>query len=307
VNDSGTGLLPEAEYGLEKGEIGTFPLEEGDGVPGWVLEQYNSVIANKINSDNRFSGEDLSRYPDQSYLSVPIIDDDIIGVLTVSHNSRNFTPGDRDILTTFGEQIAIAIKNMTLYEKQQKVTLESLRTLANVVEMRDPALHGHTEKVTGLAVALAKSIELDEDLELMIRYAALLHDAGKMALQSDGESHKLSEDMIDKFKHHYELSVKIVESMALPKGVIPMVRHHHEYYDGTGIPDGLKEKAIPVGARIIAVADAYVVLTSGRGESQPAVLPNEAIGIIQRMSGVRYDPDIVKHLINLKNSEKIKI
>ncbi len=265
----GSALAPAAQAGLQEGEIGTVHLSSGTGIPGWVWENYEPIIVNSPRLDPRFSSDPAAFYQERFYLAVPMIDEELIGVITVSGRRQPFSPADREVLLTLTEQAVIALGNIRLIEQHRDLVVSSLRSIANVVEMRDPTNQGHTERVEEVAVALGRKVSTDSRWLLNLRYATLLHDSGKIGLlqQSTVQSPSLRRNVADEhgsleqiYREHPMISVQVAKSMKLDREAIDMIRHHHENYDGTGFPSGLKGEEIPLGARIIALADAYVTL-----------------------------------------------
>jgi len=293
----GSALAPVARTGLEEGEIGTQNLASGLGIPGWVWENYEPIIVHAPRLDPRFSSDPPAFYPEKSYLAVPMIEEDLMGVMMVAGRGHPFSPADREVLLTLTEQAVIALANIRLIEQHQDLVVSSLRSIANVVEMRDPANQGHTERVEEVAVALGRKVSTDSQWLLNLRYATLLHDSGKIGLlqQSSVQSPSLRRSVADEhgsleqiYREHPMISVRVAKSMKLDQEAIDMIRHHHENYDGTGFPSGLKGEAIPLGARIIAMADAYVTLEQ-KGSRQRTYNREQILAILKKMAGRQLD------------------
>jgi diguanylate cyclase (GGDEF)-like protein/putative nucleotidyltransferase with HDIG domain len=153
---------------------------------------------------------------------------------------------------------------------REQTNLEAVRALAAAVDARDPGTHDHSRNVSALATELARYIGIDEDTVTLIGFAALLHDVGKIGVP-DSILHKrgvLSADDRARLLEHASLGAHILA--ATPMAAVPQwVRHHHERWDGAGGPDGLAGEQIPLGARIIALCEAYDSLVSGRSNRQP--------------------------------------
>ncbi len=280
--DPNTGMLdPCGSTGLTEGELGTVPLRQGEGIPGWIVRNHNAAIIKNPTRDPRFQNEPEGRYLDQQYLSVPLIENyEIIGIMTVSDRERPFGPIDRDMLFALGEESVIAIRNAEAYDRQRAMTLNALRLIANLVETGDPDVPGNTEHVAVLSEQIGREMALPHREISCLRFAALLHDSGALGQpQADDESpHR-----------HVRIGMRIAESIDVPDSVIPILEHHHEFFRGDGTPDGLSGSEIPFGSRIIAVADAFVALRKVHDEER-------ALAVIDRLSGSRYDPDVVEAL-----------
>lgn len=292
-------LQPRVQINLDENEVGSQTLECGQSIPGWVWENYAPLIVNSWKDDHRFENDPPEWYSGERYLSMPMIESDILGVVTVSGKEKDFTTGDREVLQSVTEQAVIALNNARLCQHQQHLTLNTLKSIANVVEMKDPYKVGHTEKVAETADRIAASMGLDYETRLNLKYAALLHDAGGIGPQALASSKGgNTADAVRDMESHLQMSIEIAQSLGLSETIIKMIRHHHENFDGSGYPKGLRGQAIPLGSRIIAVADIYVALTAGRGRHR-ALSPQEAITFIRNLSGKRFDPEVVSLLARI--------
>ncbi len=191
-----------------------------------------------------------------------------------------------------------------LAETQQKYAEDvaalhrrTIHTLALAIEAKDQTTHDHLERVETYAIEVAKELRLDgSDLEA-IRAAALLHDIGKLAVPEHiiSKPGKLTPEEFDKMKMHTVVGAEIVEQIRFPYPVAPIVRSHHEKWDGTGYPDGLAAEQIPIGARIISAVDCLDALCSDR-QYRRALPLVEAIKIVEQESGKAFDPRVVEVL-----------
>ncbi len=180
-----------------------------------------------------------------------------------------------------------------------KMYLSTIETLAMAIDAKDQITHGHIRRVQRLAVGLAKTMGVNDDLQLRaIEAAALLHDMGKLAIPEFilNKPGRLTPNEFDVMKQHANIGADILGSIQFPYPVVPIVRHHHESWDGSGYPDKLKGVAIPLGARILAVVDCYDALTSDR-PYRPRMPVEDAITILLERRGTMYDPLIVDKFI----------
>ncbi len=181
-----------------------------------------------------------------------------------------------------------------------KLHLSTIETLAMAVDAKDQVTHGHIRRVQRYALGLSSSLGItDEKILKAVEAAALLHDMGKLAIPEYilNKPGKLTPAEFDKMKLHAGLGADILSAIQFPYPVIPIVRHHHENWDGTGYPDKLKGTEIPLGARILSVVDCYDALTSDR-PYRPRLTAEEAIGIIMQRRGTMYDPLVVDTFVN---------
>jgi putative two-component system response regulator len=193
-----------------------------------------------------------------------------------------------------------------LRERLLAPTLAS--ALANAIEARDEYLHGHCERLAALAVRVAELLDLPpEDVET-VRLGAILHDVGKIGIPDrvllkpgalDDEERRIIET-------HPEIGDKLLEPLDLLAGARPIVRHHHERWDGMGYPDRLGADEIPLGARIVAVADSVEVMTSRQLYRQPRT-PEQIVAELQECSGKQWDPQIVDLVLGLIESGELRL
>src|SRR5678816_2587262 len=163
------------------------------------------------------------------------------------------------------------------------------------IDAKDQITHGHIRRVQSYAVALAKNVGVSDDgLIKAIEAAALLHDMGKLAVPEYilNKPGKLTPAEFEKMKLHASVGADILSAIEFPYPVVPIVRHHHENWDGTGYPDGIKGTDIPIGARILSVVDCFDALTSDR-PYRPRLSDADAVRILRERKGAMYDPLVV--------------
>ncbi|MBP7775831.1 MAG: HD domain-containing protein [Acidobacteria bacterium] len=176
-----------------------------------------------------------------------------------------------------------------------RLYLSTIETLAMAIDAKDQVTHGHIRRVQRFAVGLAQSLGVTEERQLRaIEAAALLHDMGKLAIPEFilNKPGKLTAREFSVMKTHAAVGADILSSIQFPYPVVPIVRHHHENWDGSGYPDGLKGSDIPIGARILSVVDCYDALTSDR-PYRPAMPAEDALEILTQRRGSMYDSLVV--------------
>ena len=177
--------------------------------------------------------------------------------------------------------------------------MSTIETLATAIDAKDDVTHDHVRRVQGAAVALAHELGLsDPQLLKAIEAAGLLHDTGKIAVPEHilNKPGKLTAAEFEKMKLHAPIGAEILSSIRFPYPVVPIVRHHHENWDGTGYPDGLRGTDIPIGARILSIVDCFDALTSDR-PYRGRMSDEDAIEIVRQRRGTMYDPLIVDTFI----------
>ena len=230
-------------------------------------------------------------------LSLPLrIGEKTIGVFELIRTaSEEMNASERQMLETLASQASIAIENARLFEDTQRTYYDTLRALAKVMEARDDYTRGHSERVAELSLATAHAMKLPEEDCNIIFNAALLHDIGKIGVRDAvllSESPLSAGDM-DIIRRHPTYSNTILGPLKFLGKVSEYVKHHHEAWDGSGYPQGLKGEQIPFISRIITVADAYDAMTSTRPYRQ-AKSHETAMGELRAMSGRQFDPKIVE-------------
>ena len=179
--------------------------------------------------------------------------------------------------------------------KLNRLLLSTVETLATAIDAKDEVTHDHVRRVQHGTLALARELGVtDEQTLKAIEAAALLHDTGKIAVPEHilNKPGRLTPAEFEKMKRHAPIGAEILSSIEFPYPVVPIVRHHHENWDGTGYPDGLKGADIPLGARILSVVDCFDALTSDR-PYRSRMTDEQAMAILRERRGTMYDPMIV--------------
>ncbi len=191
----------------------------------------------------------------------------------------------------------------TLNKKSKELFVGSLNALVKTMEIRDEYLVGHSKKVANISLEICYKMGYEENIRKKIIIAGNFHDIGRLGIRDDIMRKKgpLSKEEFEHIKKHPLISVEILSPVIKDNFILKSIKHHHERYDGKGYPDGLKEKEIPLGARILAVADAYDAMTSPRPYRE-AFSPESAREEIKVNAGTHFDPEIVKVFLSIKHS-----
>jgi len=170
-----------------------------------------------------------------------------------------------------------------------------IASFAMAIDAKDQHTHGHTQRVRDIAVMIAEEIDMSQDEIDALKTAAMLHDIGKLAVPDYilSKPSQLTEDEMKKVQTHTMVGAAILESVKFPWPVVPIIRSHHEWFDGSGYPDKIAGDQIPLGARVLAVADVYDALLSHR-PYRPAMTVQEAVKFMQDRSGTQFDPEILE-------------
>lgn len=187
------------------------------------------------------------------------------------------------------------------YRFLKKSHLDSVKVLAEAIDAKDPYTRGHSDRVKRMSLAIARRMGFSEERLETLEYGALLHDIGKIGIKDEvlQKQGKLSQEEYEYIREHPLIGVKIVEGVEFFKDKIPIIRHHHEFYDGSGYPDGLKGEAIPLEARIISLPDAFDAMTSVRPHR--GVMPlQDVLSELERCRGRQFDPNILEIFLKEK-------
>lgn len=240
----------------------------------------------------------------KSFVCCPIIcEGETVGVLAVDNlkSSRPLMQRDKSLLMGIAPVIGVAIRNAELLLAKDKEFRSTLQVLAASIDARDPMTAGHSEKVTEYSVGICDEMKLDFEFRECVRVAALLHDYGKIGvpdsiLKKEG---RLTKEEYEIIKTHTLQTRDILQQINFEgkyQEVPEIAGSHHEKWDGSGYPQGLKGEVIPLGARIVAVADFFEAITSKRHYRDPMPI-NVAIDLLLKESGTAYDTEIVEAFI----------
>jgi len=279
------------------------------GALGRVVKNGQPLIIDDYQKDIRFqnSREFLNLVP-QAMLIVPLkAGKEIIGVLAIGNPLSHsfYTGNDLNIAQGLANQAAIAVKNAYLYQDLQKSFLDVVAALVKAVEARDKYTRGHSQRVTEYSLRIAEALGLSKEEMKIIKFCGLMHDIGKIGI-GDSILHKpsaLGSKEYEIIKGHSVMGEEIIQPVGFLKKGLPLIRHHHERYDGRGYPDGLQGKAIPLMVRILAVADSFDAMTSDR-PYRKALSLEESIKELKKKSGTQFDPEIVKVFLTLFSQEE---
>jgi len=188
-----------------------------------------------------------------------------------------------------------------LYQELQATYLRTIKALAQTIDARDHYTHSHSENVTKYAVTIAQEMKLSAKEVDEIRQACELHDLGKIGIHDYvlDKPAKLTSQEWEEVRLHSLKGAEILESLKFLNGIIELIRQHHERYDGKGYPYGLKGESIHLGARIIAVADAFDAMISERPYREKPFTKQEAIEQVKKNSGTQFDPQIVEEFLKI--------
>ncbi len=303
---SGLGFLTKA---LQASKVAL-----GTGFAGKIAQERRSMYVADVKAAAPFTRRELILEEGAiSYFGTPLIAKGrLLGVLEVYHR-RPFFPADSwlSFVETLAGQAAIAIDNAELFTNLQQTNLNlslaydrTLEGWSRALDLRDRETEGHTERVTELCVHLAEEFNLlDEDL-VHIRRGALLHDIGKMGVSDEilRKPGQLNQDDEQVMRQHPTLAYEMLSPITFLQPAIDIPYCHHERWDGTGYPRGLKGEVIPLAARIFAVVDVWDALTNDR-PYRKAIPKAEAVQHLRDQAGKQFDPSVVDAFLEMLQSQ----
>ncbi|NTU55702.1 MAG: GAF domain-containing protein [Anaerolineales bacterium] len=265
-----------------------------------------TILTTNAQEDPRFENQmSVASYRLRSILCVPLkIKDKLIGVIYVDNRARVgiFQTQDQALITAFADQAAVAIDNAQLFDDLQAKNREleeayqaTLEGWVSALDMRDKETEGHTQRVTVLTQRLARAMGVDDAQMVHITRGALLHDIGKMAIPDSIllKPGALTEEERELIKQHPKYAYDMLKTIDFLRPAIDIPHYHHEKWDGSGYPDGLRGEEIPFPARIFPVIDVWDALTSNRPYRKG--LPHEEVKArIKADAGSHFDPQVVE-------------
>lgn len=277
---------------------------------GARLSLYQSAAGNALNNGKTVSIDNLGalRKPgrlDQmleqagmaTLLAVPLVSRDTVkGVLLLGDRQPGgFTREEIFVIEKIAAQISVAMENAQLYEDMKSLFISTVTSLANAIDAKSPWTKGHSERVMNIAAEIAREMGLSEIFVEQIKIAGLLHDIGKIGILEAllEKPDKISDEEFPPMLQHPEKGVAILSPIEQLQDILPVIRHHHERYNGSGYPDGLKGEEIPLQARIVAVADAFDAMVSDRPYKK-GLSVRKALKALEKGAGSQFDPEVVK-------------
>jgi HD-GYP domain-containing protein (c-di-GMP phosphodiesterase class II) len=280
----------------------------GEGVSGWVAKEGHAMRGHGRPDALGFSGAHGGR--EGAVLSVPLkLREKPIGVISVFREdaSKAFQEDDETLLSSIGSQMAVAIENYRLNLDVERTYVETILALALAVEAKDPYSSGHSKRVGFYAMKIGEELGVDQETLRMLNDAGILHDVGKIGIKDEIllKATPLTPDETKVMQQHPLIGEAIVKPVRSLARVVSLVRHHHESYDGAGYPGGLKGEEIPLGARILAVADTYDSMVTDR-PYRKRLSTEEATAELKRKAGIQYDPKIVDAFLRILEKKEAR-
>ena len=272
----------------------------------WVVREGRPLIFNPDPTGGESQVDSVTGA--RAALCVPLSSSEgTIGSITVGSADleHRFNAEDGRLLSTIANHVAIAIGNIELFSSLQDAYLATVRSLAAAVDAKDAFTRGHSDRVAAYATAIAMRLGIAHEQRIALEMAAYLHDIGKIGVPEEIllKPGKLDDDEMTQMRHHPLIGANILKQVTFPWAITPVVRHHHEHFDGTGYPAGLKGEEIPLLARILTAADSFEAMTADRPYRR-GFSEQEAIDELMRCSGTQFDPRVIETLVQIVDEER---
>ncbi len=217
-----------------------------------------------------------------------------------SHKIDGISSDDQDTASTFASRMGMALEHSRLFCDLEQMSLNIVHVLATAIDAKSPWTKGHSERVAEYSMMIAEKMGLSGNLIERLRMAGLLHDIGKIGTYDNllDKAGKLTEEELKLVRQHPDRGCEIIAPINEFRDILPAVRHHHERWDGTGYPCGLKGEEIPLIARILCIADSFDTMTADR-PYRPSIGLDNAVRELEYCSGTHFAPEVAEVLLQI--------
>jgi response regulator RpfG family c-di-GMP phosphodiesterase len=293
-NDLGD-MTVRAAYGDGEVSLGG-SFGPGDGIATQVAQTGSAVRVGVARDHPNYSPRcDNMSAKLPGFLCVPIRRPSLTGALVVAGRTQPFTDEEVSLVASLARQGAIALENATIHESYQNFFTHASDMLVSLLDAQDPHYGGHSRAVAALADMVTRRLDLPHQERRTIHFAALLHDVGKLRLSPGllSADRILSAAEMAEVRLHPALGVEILRPISVWGPLAPIIHTHHERWDGQGYPRGLKQGEIPLGGRIVAVAEAFEAMTRRRPYGR-RMSSDEALAEVEACAGTQFDPNVAR-------------
>ncbi len=302
--DNGQELYFEAASGPVGKALRHVKVNTQHGIAGQVANSGKPLIVNDVSKDPNFHGkiDDTTGFVTKSIICVPLVaNQKILGVIEVLNklDGSDFNDQDIHVIVPVATTAAMAIDNTRLQQTILDAYKSTIIALAATIDAKDPYTMGHSQRVMEFTLLAGSSLRLPAEEMETLEYAGILHDIGKIAVDAQilNKTDRLTASEWNTIRRHPIIGAKLLKKIPFLEKASNLVQYHHERYDGEGYPDGLRGEEIPMGARLIAVADAFDSMTTDRAY-RPALEIDYAINELRSCAGRQFCPVAVEAFIN---------
>jgi HD-GYP domain-containing protein (c-di-GMP phosphodiesterase class II) len=282
------------------------------GIAGWVARTGKPLIVNDVGRSRNFHGDidKITGFVTKSLVCVPlVVHRKILGVIEVLNklDESEFNEHDLETVVSVAAVAAMAIENTRLHQTVLDAYKGTITALAAAIDAKDPYTRGHSQRVMKYSLLGSKALSLSPEEVETLEYASILHDIGKISVDAQilNKPDDLTQSEWNIIREHPALGANMLKGIPFLERTSELVLHHHERYDGKGYPDGLEGEDIPIGARIIAVADAFDTMTTDRSY-RSALNVEDSISELRNCSGTQFCPVAVEAFVTGFHSHAMK-
>ena len=288
-------LFIKMSYGLDEWVVKKTRVKLGEGIAGRVAESGVPLFIDNIEENSVYTCPNNPQYDTVSLLSVPLtVNDVVVGVINVNNKTdgRPFTRDDLNLLLSFSERISRALERVRVVEDSRTYLQDTIEAFRRMIEAKSRLRM--IEASVDLAVKTSRRLGLDEKDVSVVQYVASVHDIGMTEISDEilNKTLNLTEAEREVIERHPQRGAELIRPLEFVEQVSNIILYHHERVDGTGYPMGLRGEQIPVGARVIAVIDAFQAMTMGRPYRERWSAEAAAEELV-RCAGSQFDPDVV--------------
>ena len=268
-----------------------------------AVRQKTSIISSDALVDERFiHSRSVAALDVRSAMCAPLVSRNAVNGLVYvdSHKANAFVRRDLALFSALALKVGTAVDNARLYDDLRSMFYNTVETLVRTIQAKDQYTAGHSTRVSRYALMIADKLGMSTKHKHELYLASMLHDIGKIGVPDDllNRPGKLSEPEMERVRSHVQVGASMIEMLGEMHSIVPLIRHHHECWDGSGYPDGLKGEQIPLVSRIIAVADMYDAMTSDRPYRKRRS-HQFAVDEILAASGIKIDPKVAEAFLDV--------
>jgi HD-GYP domain-containing protein (c-di-GMP phosphodiesterase class II) len=276
--------------GRASGLLGT-SIDARQGLTGWAAEKGLAVRCNDVSKDDRFNADcdSVTGLETKSIMCTPLkTKDKVIGMLVLlnKENGHPYRLRDEEFISYLADQAAISILKTTFGEDQKNYEIHLTEILLESIDFQISYKRGHSKRVARYSNIIGKALHMPDETMKKIYFASLLHDVGFLKMHNTEFFNR------EELMRHPVVGYEMIKPINFYADIAPIILHHHERYDGYGYPSGLKGDAIPLGARIVGLAEAFDAMTSATSYKTPLRF-EDALEELRQNAGTQFDPDLV--------------
>ena len=277
-----------------------------------AVKEKQSILSNDALVDERFiHSQSVAELKVRSAICAPLVNrNKVLGIIYLDSTDKShlYTRHDVSLLSAMALKAGIALDNARLYDDLRNMFYNTVETLVRAIQARDQYTSGHSARVSRLCLLIADKLDLGTKDKHHLYLTSMLHDIGKIGIPDDllNRPGKLNKEEIQRIRDHVKLGASMLKALGEMHPIVPLILHHHEAWDGSGYPDGLKGEQIPLVSRIVAVADTYDAMTSDR-PYRKARSKKEAIDELKAYTGTSFDPTVVNAFLEVLDEQSTAV